>query len=295
MPVPNPFFMSPSKLLLPLALFGAVTSASATLLLNESFALGGAPNYTVDASINNTGPTVLGMTGNWNSPAVAATVNAYPRSSGLSYEVLDVSGGALEHFRSSGSPSAKLWSRDTSYTMPQGTDLWGSFLFTYSSGAAFTFAFDYGSGNTSRPFTFALASNVLTGTPGGGSATSVTSGALTPGTTYMVLFQATDASGVYDNYTVWLNPTITQSEGALGTPIGTGTGVIRELSAVDGTAVGYQRVQFGASLATGQSFFLDEIRLGTSLGDIMPIPEPSSYGLLAGCFALGFIAWRRRR
>ena len=295
MKIPKPFLFASTAAL-------ALFHAEATLLVHEPFLTGGAPNYTVDATIKNTAPTSTGFTGNWSDPSLADAVDFRVRGTSLAYandQTLDVSGGALEHYRSSGSAAAKNMNRALSYAMPQNSELWGSFLFTYSSGTAFTFSLTYGSGQSTRPFDFILASNTLTAAPGGAVATDVQSGTLSPDTTYMALFKAVDSTGgpssVYDAYTFWINPVVTNTEGDLGASLGSGFGVIRELTAVNGTSANYTGASLVASLAAGQSFKVDEIRLGTSLADVMPytIPEPGTLALLG--IALGSLLLFRRR
>lgn len=58
------------------------------------------------------------------------------------------------------------------------------------------------------------------------------------------------------------------------------------------TAFAFDRIRTGVFFGGGNGAF-DEIRLGTTFGDVAPIPEPSTYALLA--IGLGALVFLRRR
>jgi hypothetical protein len=52
---------------------------------------------------------------------------------------------------------------------------------------------------------------------------------------------------------------------------------------------------FAVLLSTGpQDVYFDELRYGTTLGDVVPVPEPATLGLMA-LGGVGLVAMRRRR
>jgi hypothetical protein len=51
---------------------------------------------------------------------------------------------------------------------------------------------------------------------------------------------------------------------------------------------------FDKGAGVDQTGYFDELRIGTSSADILAIPEPRVYALLAGLFTMGFVVLRRR-
>lgn len=106
-------------------------------------------------------------------------------------------------------------------------------------------------------------------------------GTITSGETYFVVFQVENASaGNWDTVNVWINPAFGSSAPSpTGSATGTPNGNANNGLVFDGDA--------------GASFF-DEVKVGTSWNDVVPVPEPSTYALYAGFLALGLVMWRRR-
>jgi len=76
------------------------------------------------------------------------------------------------------------------------------------------------------------------------------------------------------------------------TDLGTlGSSVTHTLTAVDQTL--FDTISFAQRNSGGDQIY-DEIRFGASYDDVAPVPEPSAFGLLAGCFAMTWVMLRRR-
>ena len=94
-----------------------------------------------------------------------------------------------------------------------------------------------------------------------------------------------------DTITVWVNPSDVSSEGALGLPITTIT--THEVS--NNLNNPFTRSRFVSLGITGPAKF-DELRLATSLGSLVAIPEASSFlagGAVSLLFAVGYRLRRR--
>jgi len=125
---------------------------------------------------------------------------------------------------------------------------------------------------------------VRSGTGQGRSASVATN----PGQTYFLVLRASDTGtdGIYDRVELWVNP-VSQDPGT--------TSIVHNANS------GISSLQYfvgrHARLNRGDTYRIDNIRIGTSFLDVIPfipIPEPAS-GLLALLGVLGLCAARRRR
>jgi len=123
--------------------------------------------------------------------------------------------------------------------------------------------------------------NNLTGAPTGNLTT--TTGTGTTGTaTYFVVGHAQWGATATDNDLVTLY--LPGTNLALGTAVSTSQGIIADQSGFD--QIGFSNLRADITV--------DEIRIGASYADVSPVPEPSSFALLAGCFGLTWVMLRRR-
>lgn len=118
---------------------------------------------------------------------------------------------------------------------------------------------------------------------------SVRASANVPGTdyytgSYLVLGQITfsDTAG-QDRLKVWLDPPLT---GSPGTPLFNVTGTWVDPGANN---------SFYMNKYDSPDRSVDEIRLGTTLADVVPVPEPSSVALFAVGLGCGSYGFSRRR
>jgi hypothetical protein len=97
-----------------------------------------------------------------------------------------------------------------------------------------------------------------------------------------------DGSTNYNTLDLWLNPT-SNVEGSAG---GTTIQIVRDMgvSFVDSLYLRGDATGIGASA----SVEMDNILLGTTFSDVVPVPEPSTYAIFAGLLALGAVMVRRR-
>jgi len=265
-----------------LAVFAAAGHASAALILYEPF------NYSAGTLNGKTGGT--GFSGAWTASATTAAVIASP---GLTYGDLDTLGNRLD---GTNSMSMKRLFSSTGLT-GNGSTLWFSFLIsatdtTAGSATAIPSFFSDFNGPFGQAAGFSVSYNIQSATNlymdariGG---TIVSSTTIT-GTNYyssgvaLVLGRITFSDTAnQDRLEVWRNPTLGAVPGA---PLMSGSG--QWVSS--GTANSFYMNKYDPP-----DRMIDEIRLGTTLADAMPVPEPAGCTAVVAC-CLAFAGWRRRR
>ncbi len=141
-------------------------------------------------------------------------------------------------------------------------------------------------------------SSTLYGIKIGSSSASTASTTIPDGTASLVVIKldygTANSNNLYTNMTVtmWINPTsaIEADQTAGATRTGTNTS---GYAAVGGIRMAAGYITGTAPLATNTGTF-DEIRIGTSFADVVPVPEPAALGVGAlGCGAL-LVAGRRK-
>jgi hypothetical protein len=97
-----------------------------------------------------------------------------------------------------------------------------------------------------------------------------------------------DGTSNYNTLDLWLNPT-SDVEGSAG---GTTIQIVRDMGAsfVDSF---YLRGD-GTGIGASATIEMDNILLGATFSDVVPVPEPSTYAALLGLLALGAVMVRRR-
>jgi len=104
-------------------------------------------------------------------------------------------------------------------------------------------------------------------------------------------------------YNLWMVVDNTADTYDMYVNTGTGGALAGDLVANDaafrnGTSSALTTIFFrtGATITTGLDVYYDDIYIDTTGVNLAnPIPEPSTYALLAGLATLGLVAWRRRR
>lgn len=260
----------------------AVSASQAALLVYDGF------DYTAGV-INGTQSGGTGWSTNWvvgeaNAPSIV--------SPGLTFTGLDTEGNALS--------DATVQSRGTRRTFDNtglggdGTSIWFSALYNHTSaGSDFRLKF-FGSSSLSlgvSDYATALNSGIGFHFLGGtglrvenqnvqiGTATSLAVN------TVNLIVGRIDFSDTLnqDRVLLWVNPTIS---GTAPLDSLAAQNVTLQLQTTLGNAVA---ARWGGA-GTG---IVDEIRLGTTFGDVVAIPEPSTYVLVLG--GLGALVWLRRR
>lgn len=293
---------------LSLALLFASTSRG-SLLIYEGF------NYTAGSTLSTITPnsSTIGFD---QSTAYAGTgVGNYTvQASSLTFGSLQTTGGSVSFPTGTSVASGKL-SLASSYT---GT-LWSSYLVTLSiqGGATLDGALmriSDSTGNAGERFnSFADSRSNSTNVAVGYDATSAATGnSLTTFTTYILISKFTNVGTGLTTTTTGQSSIWALTEAQFGNFIqGGGTEAYLNAATITGTAAGVTARGSDAnvtsstySLTTGSFAALvsvndvgafDELRFGTTLADVTPIPEPAALGIIAGSSVLAGSLLRRRR
>jgi len=214
-------------------------------------------------------------------------------SPGLGYSGLATSGNALNV----GNLSAyRPWDASSLFTAT-GQSLWVSFLVNPPSTAASTMyvlpfaqnnpavAANYQQGSGAK-FNTGSSWNVTVDIPGtlnGSGYTTPTPLALTVGQPNLIVMDFNYNGSGTDTIQLWVNPTLGGSA-PLGTDasITTGNGFLDQLG------------EFMVKSGTGVAATLDEINIGTTYGDVTPVPEPATASLFLVSAISGLVVLRRR-
>lgn len=293
-------------LVIPLLL---AASSHATLLIYEGF------DYTASSNLGaikpNSSTVGLDQTTFYAGTGVA---NYAVQASSLSFGSLQTTGGSVSFSAATNVASGKL-ALASAYS---GT-LWSSYLVTLSTqggsatdGALLRISND--AANTGERFLgFADSRSSSTAVAVGYDATPTSTGiTLTASTTYIIISKFTNVGAVLNNTTTTGQSSIwALTEAQFGNFIaGGGTEAYLNAATVAGTATGVTARGNDATLITGtyslssgnfaalvsvnDAGSFDELRFGTTLTDVTPIPEPAVAGVIAGAGTL-LVALLRRR
>jgi hypothetical protein len=133
-------------------------------------------------------------------------------------------------------------------------------------------------------------------TTANGAGNTYWSADLTAGQTYLVVVNFTEGAtaGLGGLSSLWINPSSATFGAAIApTADGSSVGTYSTGSANDHT----DALIIGAGIAAGadpNDTYVDEIRVGTTWGDVTGVPEPSTLAL-AGFGLLGLMGWSRAR
>lgn len=280
------------KILTTLAICATAGTGQAALLVYESFQ---GSNYVVGNTFIGIEAQGTGLTGNWTKSAGSANADwTVANTANMTYSSGNVSVGTAGSKYGVGSfvgatsevANIQLSSGLAFASQPY----YVSFLIRYSGTLDLSDNFSLHTANTDST-TSITRSGVRDNTgdqawlANNSSSSYITTPTLSSNTTYFMVLKLFNGGGDWDG-TLWLNPNSTSVEGggALGSVTASlgGTGTINYL--------GF-KMQNGDA---GDSFALDEIRIGTTWADVA-VPEPTTWALLAGSLTTLVIFRRRRR
>jgi hypothetical protein len=300
-----------------LALLAGTTSSQAVLLVHEGFNYGLADGTT----FNGVATTATGYSGNYTVATGAAGGAGVYSSTGLTFSsnfFATANGAANLTTPAQPSPTgtSAILGGTLSIGGAQTGNIYSSYLVNYGtkepvfSGAAAQLRISdlQTSGSNNRFLTFAdNGANLNNGVSFSGASTNG-SQALVDGTTYLMVAKYTNVGtiGATGTATLWLFDSASYdlwftggaSEAALDTfalggPLvsaGVTTTAIHTFTNGDFT----QFTISGTNGSAAQSIFYDELRYGTTLEDVVMVPEPSTYALMLGGLLL-FLVVRRKR
>ncbi|WFB37554.1 PEP-CTERM sorting domain-containing protein [Kiritimatiellota bacterium B12222] len=294
------------------SLLSVLLPVKAALLVHEGF------NYTLadNTPINGTSTTATGLSGDYsasNSSGTAVAVSNY-RTAGLSFgsSFFATTGGSLNQRAAKSGVSYVGAALDTA---SMSGELWGSYLFNFealnsvnTTGQVRLNATETGGSGSSW---FNVASDISGSgqhsqiSYNGSDYSSQSSFAYSEGTTYLLVSKFTNVGSsltggdpgvaslwmfTQSNYEAWVagggdEASLTAS--ADGFASKTATSGSYEFD-------DYLQLAFYSTASNSSSLYTDEIRYGTTLGDVVAVPEPSTLLMLLGGFSLLVLCIRRR-
>lgn len=266
-------------------------SAHAALISYESFGVGPGPNeYTDGASIDGEGHGT-GWTTNWGQ-LVTATTQYTTDTGSIAPSILQSEDGMLVR---SATSDSELISRTYGTTVGGvgSSETWFSFAFRRQNNQRFLnispLANSFSSGGQYWGLVVDNGSSDLYGQvryAGSTTTNSTDTFSVALGTDYFVVGQLEFNPVAADVMNVWLMPSAS-FDGTL--PM---TPTITLSQATDET---YDKWNINSQNPQNavESLIFDELRVGTTFGDVAPIPEPSTAAMLLG--ALGVLALAKRR
>lgn len=283
--------------------------AQASLLVYEGFN-GYASGSLYKQSVTNT----TGLTGTYG---LLTGDQIFSNTQGLTFSNLQVSGGSASN--STTKASAIGVTLDASLSSYTGT-LYGSYLVQLGSApttnSSVTVGVNTKSTTASDSRYFNSSADLSTNSSPGVSYTTTKNGVtsaspltLSAGTTYALVSRytnvglATSASnpGVatlwvlteaqFDHFKISGFDDDALDSALVGSSDSNVTMRINSAPLTDGSIYTFSGgIQFGlTSSAEGASFIIDEVRYGTSLNDVLPVPEPSLSALMIGTFSLAAV------
>lgn len=263
-----------------------VTNTQAALLVYDGFETPG--DYTVDSTING----ISGGTGDWTSSwAVGGgTINAVENS-------IPVTGLVQSPGKISTNPDTDTAANvrrqfDGTAFDALGSEVWFSYAYSREAGSNNHNVFITGDGSATRYFGLrsenATSSEVNATLRFSGSTVekSAASISLVNGEDYFIIGRMTfePEVGVFARLDVWSNPMDFSSVGALGA-----ADMFVQTTNVYDSGFSDVWIQNGANA----SYEFDEIRIGSTLANVTPVPEPT-VAILVGLTGLAVLVFRRR-
>lgn len=275
-----------------LAIWATAASSQATVLIYESFQ---GSNYVAGNTLIGVAAQGTGLTGNWTMSGGATTDWTVGNSTAMNYSsgAISISGGTkygVASYVGTTSQVANIaFASSVNYSTTQATYI--SFLMRYNGTLDANDNMSLQTANTDSSTSISRSGVRDNGAGDVGwlannsSSSYIASPTLTAGTTYFMVLKLI-GSGANWQGTLWLNPnsTTTEGGGALGSI---------NMSIGGNSAINYLGFKMQNADA-GDSFNLDEIRLGTTWADVTAVPEPATWALLAGVGTF-FMIFRRRK
>ncbi|MDF3056925.1 MAG: anchor protein [Rariglobus sp.] len=295
-------FLRPARVATVVLALATISSAHATLLVYEGF-----NGYTLGALAGQTPNTnTIGLdrtVGYYDGPALFRTANYTLQSSSLSFAGLQTSGGSLNF-----SAGTNVIGADIDIATPFTGTLWSSYLVRLSTkstglsgdGATIRIGTTPSDSSTTNHFNSwadsrSSSTNVAVGY---GSTGTNGTGTLALNTTYIVINRFTNVGNASGGTATLWALTVAQyntfrlnggDEAALG-----GTTVTATASnTLTGTFV-FSSTQAVGIVTVNDAGAYDELRFGSTLADVTPIPEPATSAALLG-LACGLVLAARRR